>query len=453
MNLTMRPSSGPELVTQESLLLQAAERIGRIREGRTAVHLHLSQLRPHHRTDAHLRVAVRMLDPLVQVYRAQMFLLENSDVVILCKDIRPTELDNLIYRLRGLFGKDPLTYADSGDGRDRFYDWYDLELQYDEFLEMCQRLEADAKRLQRERQAAVALPPLEPRGLDDVLERMARIDIAPLVRRQSAVALTERNRAEVLFQEFYVSVPDLQKAVSPEAMLTGNRWLFQHLSQTLDQRVLTAVIDNELRRLPPALSLNLNLATVFAAPFRRFEKAMADAGVGIVVEAQIIDVFADLGSFFYARDMLRERGHTVVLDGIGGMTLEFMDLGHYEADRIKLFWSPDFLDRVTGADVRRSFGAIGLERVILARCDSEAAIQWGLDAGIACFQGRYVDAMQSAMAMAGCPKAAQCTLSQCIARHGVVAGRLRGECHDLEVLDSFPALMAPRRRPRAEQDA
>jgi hypothetical protein len=445
-----RPPAGPEVVTQESLLLATAERVGRIREGRVAVHLHLSKLRPHNRQDSHLRIALRMLDPLVQFYRAQMFMLTNSDIIILCKDVKPNELDNLIYRLRGLFSKDPLTYADSGDGRDRFYTWYDLENEYEAFLALTQRLNEEARRRMRERQANAAAAPIEPRGLHDVLAKLSNIDTAGLVRRQSCIALNERNRAAVAFQEFFVSVPDLQRTVAPEINLTGNRWLFQHLSQVLDQRVLASIVNTDFHTLPPAVSLNLNISTTFTQSFKNFEAYLRGHNIGLVIEAQVLDVFADLGTYFYARDQLRERGHTVLLDGVTALTLQFMDATQYGTDLIKLFWSPDFLDEGLSDEVRRAIDAIGVERLVLGRCDSESAIQWGLETGIQRFQGRYVCAMQSAMAMSVCDKAARCTLQQCVLRHAVIAGRPRGECHNIDQLDAFPQLVAPRRRAKPE---
>ncbi len=445
-----RPPASPEVVTQESLLLATAERVGRIREGRVAIHLHLSKLRPHNRQDSHLRIAMRMLDPLVQFYRAQMFMLSNSDIFILCKDAKPTEMDNLIYRLRGLFSKDPLTYADSGDGRDRFYSWYDLETDYEAFLDLTRRLNEEARRRMRDRQANAALPPMEPRGLHDVLGKLSNIDIAGLVRRQSCIALNDRNRAVVAFQEFFVSMADLQRAIAPDVNMMGNRWLFQHLSQVLDQRVLASIANTEFHTLPPAVSVNLNISTTFSPAFRAFENYLRSHGMKLIVEAQVLDVFADLGTYFYARDQLRERGHTVLLDGVTALTLQFMDATQYGTDLVKLFWSPDFLDEGVGQEVRRGIDMIGVERLVLGRCDSESAVQWGLEAGIPRFQGRYVCAMHSAMAMSVCDKASRCTLQQCVQRHSVIAGRPRGECHNVDQLDAFQQLIAPKRKPRPE---
>jgi hypothetical protein len=39
---------------------------------------------------------------------------------------------------------------------------------------------------------------------------------------------------------------------------------------------------------------------------------------------------------------------------------------------------------------------IGAERVILSRCDSPAALQWGLKSGISLFQGHFLDSFNKA---------------------------------------------------------
>jgi hypothetical protein len=58
--------------------------------------------------------------------------------------------------------------------------------------------------------------------------------------------------------------------------------------------------------------------------------------------------------------------------------------------------------------------------------------------GIDMFQGRYIDVMQSAVTMASCPNAGDCTLQQCTSRKGSLAESLRRECGNNEKLDSYP---------------
>ena len=99
-------------------------------------------------------------------------------------------------------------------------------------------------------------------------------------------------------------------------------------------------------------------------------------------------------------------------------------------------------DSIT-ADMVSALEPVGFDRVILSRCDSEASVAWGLRQGITRFQGRYLDSIISAVTMEQCNKAGNCTLAQCINRHGVIAGSPRAECGNNDKLDAFPALKAP----------
>lgn len=446
MNAPTPGAAGPEIVTQESLLFGAAERIGRIRHGRLAVQVHLSRLRPQNRQDGHIRIALRMLEPMVNAYRGQMFLLGNSDIVFMLKEPNLIDVENMIFKLRALFSKDPLTFSDAGDGRDNFCTWFDLgSSDYDDFILMT-RTAAEQARLRVRQQSGKADPqPLDPKSLTEVMERMAIADVSGLIRRQSAIVINDGTTAEVMYQEFYVALAELQKALAPDVNLLGNRWLFQHLSQTLDLRVLGALSDMPLKIRPHLYGLNLNISTVLSDAFTDFEKREG-ARASISVEFQVLDVLADSRGYYAARQRLKEYGHQVVIDGLNELTLQFMDVTQFEADYYKVSWSPEMGETEHGTSVAVALRPLGHDHVIFARCDSEAAIQWGLERGVQRFQGRYVDAMLAAYTMAQCNKSAACSLQQCISRHGVLAGPLRSECGNLEMLDSSPVMRAPKAR-------
>jgi hypothetical protein len=437
-----------ETVTQESLLLSAAERIGRIRQGRIALHLHLSQLRPQNREEGHVRIAVRMLEQSLDNYRGQIFVLGNSDIVLLCKDARIADLDAIIFKLRGLFSKDPLTYSDGGDGQDRFASWYELDFEYDTFLALCQKMLSEVATRRHDKSKEVQISPLDAKTLSILLERLRGADIGSVLRRQAAVGINERNYAELIFQEFYVSMSDLQKAIAPDINLLANRWLFQHFSQAIDLKVLAIVSDlSNMANWPHTYSLNVNLATAGTGAFRQFAESMAGRA-NIILEVQAIDIFADINGFFVTRDALRAHGHRLLLDGVNAMTLQFMDIAQFGADLIKIAWSPEFADAEYRDSLREALTPVGFDRVVLSRCDSESSIKWGLAQGIQQFQGRYIDSMLTAVTMAGCDKAVElnCTLQQCTNRKGVItAGGIRKECGNHPMLDSFPRIAAPRR--------
>jgi hypothetical protein len=448
MNIPIPGGDGPEIVTQESLLLGAAERISRIRDGRVAVHIHLSRLRPQNRQDGHIRIALRMLEPIVNAYRGQMFLLGTSDIVFMLKDPYVTDVENMIYKLRALFSKDPLTFNDSGDGQDNFCTWYELGDggDYEAFLLMSRNATAEARKRTREKTAAPQeRRPIDSKILGDVLARLSQMNVSELIRRQASMVILKETQAVVLFQEFFVGMAELQKALAPDINLMGNRWLFQHLSQTLDLRVLGALGEMKLRERPKIYSLNLNISTITSAAFEKFE-ALAKDRAGILVELQVLDIIGDSRGFFTARQRLRERGHQLAIDGLNELTMQFMDIAQFDADLYKITWSPDMAGGEHGEAMSLALASISNEKILLARCDSEAAISWGLNRGIERFQGRYVDAMLAAFTMQMCDKASACTLAQCTSRHAVVTGPLRSECGNNDMLDSSPTMLAPRAR-------
>ncbi|MBR9972834.1 hypothetical protein [Magnetospirillum sulfuroxidans] len=439
MNATAFGDKPQEIVTSENLLFDAAERVGRIREGRQALHLHLSRLLPPNREEAKIRIAFRMFESMVDMFRGQMFLLTNNDIMLICKDARLADLDAIVYKLRALFSKDPLTYSETVDGEDRFVTFYDLESEYDTFFAVCGDLLADAKKRIVQARNATPIQPLDARNLTKVLERIGVTDIAGVVRRQPCIRFSDKMTAEVAFQEFYMSIMDLQKVLAPDVNILANRWLFQHLSQVLDLRVLSVLQDAGFRKTPTAFSVNLNMATVDTQVFKQFEAAIRGKA-GLVVEFQLVDIFNNLDGFFRARDFLRSHGHKTVLDGMSPITLQFMDAERYDCDFVKVNWSPDMADEVVTAELHQALGPVGFRRVILARCDTETSITWGMGQGIHHFQGRFLDSMVAAVTMAQCDKASACTLAQCNQRHGVISGRPRVDCGNNDMLDLFPPL-------------
>jgi len=205
------------------------------------------------------------------------------------------------------------------------------------------------------------------------------------------------------------------------------------------------LINSHLAAWPVVYGLNLNLATVRTSAFQEFADHIG-GHAGLSVEIQVLDVLADSRGYFEAHKRLHDQNHWIVLDGIGALSLQFMDVSQFKADFYKLNWSPEMGEGEHGEQVAAALGPLGLDKIVLGRCDSEAAIQWGLAKGIQRFQGRYVDTMLAAYTMAVCDKSAACTLGQCIARHGVLSGPPRPECGNLPMLDTPPVMRAIKAR-------
>lgn len=450
----------PDPSHTERELLDTIERAGRTPAGRTAVHLHLSRLLPSNRPPTHLRIAARLLGALERTAAARVFALSNGDIVILGKDLPDAPVDLLVHRVRSLFDHDPLTWqaaedpfaagAESRGGDDPFVTWYALEVDFEALHAQVQAL-LEAAEATRQRQLHAPPPPrpLAPGDLDDLAAKLGRLNIRHVLKRQPCVGI-EGNRARLLFEEVTISIPEVREAIAPDIDLFADRWLFQDFSRQLDAAMLKALPQTDVIEAPPGISLNLNLDSLDSPDFQGLLNVLD--GRRLLAEVRIVDVIANIAAYCRLRDSLRARGHGIVIDGLGPANLGAMELGRLDPDYVKVLWMTDLAAPHHGRDesaLTAAIAALGPERVILSRCDSEAAVTWGLRHGIAAFQGRFLDAVLAAVTLHACPGAAACTIRACATRRTSVAGPRRRECPHPPGLDMIQEFAAPGRRPAA----
>ena len=112
---------------------------------------------------------------------------------------------------------------------------------------------------------------VRPSEIEQVQEALLQADLSGIVRRQPVCALTPGAPPQPVWHEVYVSVADLARLVAPGVDLGTNRWLFQHLTETLDRRVLSLLPRWTDAVLEGRLSINLNLSTVLSPAFPRLQ--------------------------------------------------------------------------------------------------------------------------------------------------------------------------------------
>ncbi|MDF1719207.1 MAG: hypothetical protein P1U65_00875 [Minwuia sp.] len=386
---------------QEIRLLDFAERLARHTEDRIAVHIHLSRLGAHYRRAHHMRIAMNSFELLAKRFDGQLFMMSNNDLVFIARGATPSEIDEVVSRLRYLFNEDPLTHDDTQD-TGRFCTWYDLDEEYDAFLALAGSMKQQAE-INRERQSelrkarkASATPktPMRPQHLGRLVEQIASMDISSLMRRQPICAMAPDGTLRPVFNELFVSIGDLNRMVMPEVNLTANTYLFSYLTQYLDLRILKALPEIE-SAVPLSTSININIGTILSPEFLEFDQRLrALTRKTIVLEVQPSDLFADVGSFMFARDFVRNRGYRMCVDGLTHLTFPLIDKQKLGLDMQKLIWSADALED-GGPDRRKelvdAIRRTGTSRVILCRCDSEDAFEFGRSVGLSLFQGRLVD--------------------------------------------------------------
>jgi hypothetical protein len=404
---TKSPTDG-RLPSQEALLLDYVQRLDRHRAGRRAVHVHLSKLRPYNRRDQHVRIARNTFENFVRTHEGQIFSLANIDIVFICKGASQAELDAAVLKLRYLFSEDPLAHGDDPNG-DKFCTWYDIERDYDSLLGAAERIAGEEERRRNEpppgatqpQAPAPVLGPLEPEQLARVKQTLARADLSNVIRRQAICAVLPGAPPTPVFNELFVSIADLQRVVAPQTNLASNRWLFQHLTETLDKRMLATLPKLDDSSIAARFSINMNVATLLSQEFLNFDANLKSSARGtLVVELQIVDVLADTGAYLFARDFVRERGYRLCLDGLTHLSAPIVDREKLGLDLVKILWSGDMTDSAMErrlAEIKEWVGRTGEARVILCRCDNADAVRVGHSLGMSLFQGRHIDTLLAAV--------------------------------------------------------
>ncbi len=385
--------SAPAPNNSEHALMEYVQRLEPRKAGKLAVICHLSRLQPYNRRPHHIRIALNTFDMLLGQFEGYTFNLRNNDLIFIGPVEAHAKLDEVITKLRYLFNMDPLVGQNNDGG---FASWLTLDRDYPALVDYARKLHQSVQtgqpahfgeKIKGER---IIINPDQLGWLEDAL---GRADVSNMVRNQPVCTITGGKPAAV-FHELYVSIADLEATVVPGVDLTGNRWLFQYLTETLDKRMLVHLAE-EGERSSRAFSFNMNVGTLLSPEFQKFDQRVSTGLRGrLVIELQTIDVFSDMAAYLFARDFVVGRGYRVCLDGLTHFTAPFVDRRKLGFDFVKIYWTPDMADadlaRVT-SEMQDKGDEQAISRIILCRCDDDLAVDSGLKMGIGLFQGRYVD--------------------------------------------------------------
>jgi EAL domain-containing protein (putative c-di-GMP-specific phosphodiesterase class I) len=402
----IEPQQYGQQALQEYLLLDYVQRLETRKYGHRAVHIHLSRLKPFHRRDYHIRVATNTFESYVKLYVGRIFVLTNNDLIFVWKDKSIADVEPAVDTLRYLFRDDPLSQDDSEETG--FCTWYNLNTEFQEFLLLCQHLDERAKKLQKSLNMRSAiqrekdnnvLNPITAENLGELEETIHTADLSEHIRQQPVCVFAHGSSKELhpVFDEFFVSITDLRNALMPNIDLASNRWLFQHMTETLDKRMLNYLCKRTFKTHASSFSINLNLGTLTSKDFDKFDETVRRNWQGnVIIELNQVDLFSNLETYLRVRDDFHERGYRILIDNLTVEALSFVDRKRLKADFIKVAWREEMTDNV----IRKKYSEMdslvknsGRERVILCRCDSPTAIKFGQSLGITLFQGRYIDNM------------------------------------------------------------
>jgi hypothetical protein len=401
---TVRMALNEQLPSQEELLLDYAERLANHRQGRMAVHVHLSRLLPEFRQEHHLRIAAETFDHLIKRHAGQIFRLSNGDQIIVVKDAKISEIDEVVLKLRFFFRTDPLMALDVLDGeRDPFATWYNLEADYTTFLAEvyehveCWRTIASNPLLalpdDEEPEPEPQLPAITPVQLARIEATLNSMDVAPFIQRHLACTMDDGMPPRPVFCDHVISFDAIGKVLTPKQDLRAEPWLFQRMQEIINPRILTEIADvTKGGHLP--VGIKLPVSSVLSPQFLKFDHDIRPKiARRILIEFDVVDVFVNTASFTFARDFLRGKDYRVSIGGLSPQTFALVDREAMDVDFEKVLWSPSMTPFLLGQGAeyfREAVERVGINRVVLANCDTRRALESGLDCGVRIFQGRYI---------------------------------------------------------------
>lgn len=384
----------------EAKLLEAALTLKDDPYGYYALCFQFSLLQESNRSDYQIKIAINILHDLFRDIDGGVFLCKDQDLFLLCRDCSKALIEKAIFQLRYLFSEDPLAYKAIDTENEQFCSVYDLEFHMVEFLQRCKKKVSSASTSERQpfitpETPANLQPAMTPTLLAKVEGELGKLDIRHAIRKQPVCALVRSKSIQPVFHEMYVHIAHLKRLLSFDVNLTGTPPLFWHLTQMLDKQMISLIRHQPRFYFREAVSLNFNISTLLSREFAELNMQIEpNVRSSIVIECAIGDVFADMLAFFTAQRFLKQQGYRICLDGVDSYSLSQINRDLLGVDLIKLQWNADTESHINDAEYRHLASVIqacGKNRVILTRCDSKYAIDYGQGLGISLFQGRHLD--------------------------------------------------------------
>ncbi len=400
----------------EAKLLEMANNLKGDSTNHYGLHFGFSRLQDHYKSEYQMKIVLNILSDIFKDSEGSIFFCRDLDIFIIYKGEDRILLEKAIFQLRYLFVDDPLAYNADGDENPEFCGVYDLGFQWRVFYQICKEKVGIRSKKEEEGQdtfsgsAAQPMRPqftagntdvgpkiLTPGKLAIIENELIRADLRLALRRQPICAMVRGMEFRPVYDEIYINIQHLKRLIGTDIDIASEKWLFKYLTKILDGFVLDTLAKRAAIYLTSPISLNLNVETLLSDKFLRFNSKI-DQGFksSIIIEINVADVFVDMAAFMAAKDLAHELGYRVCLDGLSALTFTQIDRASLGFDLAKLQWNMDMRSDLAtdqNASLRDAVTRCGSNRIILCRCDSRNAIDYGQALGISLFQGRYTDSV------------------------------------------------------------
>jgi hypothetical protein len=300
---------------------------------RRALLLHTDRLPPALAKPHHQRLARAAVAGLGMADRAQPFELSRGRVAIVWRHRGGQELETALAALDHLLADLPPEQAVPPG---QLVSLYDLPEQGAWLLDELTEPEAATTH-----GAEGPGVPLNTQVLGQLEAMLMQADISRFLRWRAVLRIADTPPTSA-WEERYVAAHDIAAALCPEHRIKADPWLFLRLTRTFDRRMLALLSTPQELRGSRALGLHMNVATILAPDFLRFDAALPTTLRGAVTLYLLAtDILADPASFAFARTFARARGYRLLLRNATPALLQLFDLAAGEFDFVQVALTPE----------------------------------------------------------------------------------------------------------------
>ncbi len=356
---------------------------------------------------------IETFENVVKKSDGEIFSLPNEDVLIFFKKKCNDEVKACLVKVRFMFHDDPAVKHADDLQQAGLVKIFDLAVESEAFTQAVKEtiahttqemsISRDKNRLQPmssvfNTSAKKMRRELTPEMLAKVQKVLTVADFSSFIRRQSICAVIGKAPPQRVFEEVYVSIPDLREMLLPDVDLTANPWLFLSLSETLDKKVLEIINRHDDGSLAGNFSVNINVSTILSDEFLEFDDNISPSmRSSVILELQLVDIFSDIKAFMLAKNFAQSRGYKICIDGITVDKLTYLNRVNLDCDLLKIIWHPSFMDVIhEDSHFMDYVNKAERAKMILCRIDDPQAVEVGNNLGINLYQGRYIQRLLNA---------------------------------------------------------
>ena len=391
----------PLIETQEELLLDYLLLLEKHKTGQRAVYIQLSMLQRHNRRDHHIRLAADTFSQLIKSKKGQLFILKNLDIFFAYRGECHDDVETSIFKLRYLFSEDPFLESKIENLKQPFQRYFNVERDFKNMvyflrnnarpaiqnLEKRQKINPPSHQLKCEQDKQ-----LTPQSLGALEQALKNADLTNMIRSETICSLIGNAVPQILINELFISIETLGETLIPGINLKNRKWLYYHLTEIIDKRMLATLRKSNHLFGRGDICLNLNVSTLLSQEFALFDdKLLASERNTVIVNLQLIDILSNLSEFATAREYAKYRNYRICIDGLTHETLNLINTERLGTDLVKITWSSEGLESAYKNNLSGLFNTMGTPRVILCQCNKKEDIDFGHNFGIGMFQGLYIE--------------------------------------------------------------